>query len=246
VRIVADESARSPNLVAGANKEDYHLLHVNLGRDYEADVVADITQVRGGMPSPIDGAPLIESRGIEVGNIFSLGMTYSQPLGATYLDDEDREHVIIMGSYGIGVGRNLAAVAEYHNDDAGLRWPISVAPFDAHIVVLGNEQEHIEQANALYQALMDGGVDTLYDDRSASPGVKFADADLIGVPIRITLSSRSVQAGGAEIKRRDQGRDDAVIVPLEGVVAFVRDERQRLLERLAAAATEAETLTPAL
>ena len=230
VRIIADESARSPNLVAGANKVDFHLLNVNLGRDYDAEVVADITQVRGGMPSPIDGAPLIESRGIEVGNIFSLSTTYSEPLGATYLDDEDKEHVMIMGSYGIGVGRNLAAIAEYHNDESGLRWPISVAPFDAHIVVLGNDQEYIDRADALYRELMDAGIDTLYDDRSASPGVKFADADLIGVPIRITISSRSVKAGGAELKRRDQGRDEAVIVPLEGVGTYVADERRKLID----------------
>ena len=245
VRIVADESARSPNLVAGANKEGFHLRNVNLGRDYAADVVADITQVRGGMLSPVDGAPLIESRGIEVGNIFSLGTTYSGPLDATYLDDEDREHPIIMGSYGIGVGRNMATIAEHHHDDAGLRWPISVAPFDAHIVVLGSDQEYIGKAETLYTALMDAGIDTLYDDRDASPGVKFADADLIGVPFRITVSSRSVQAGGAEIKRRDQGRDDAAIIPLDAVVDHIRTERQALLGRLLNAASEAEALTPA-
>ncbi len=244
VRIIADESARSPNLVAGANKVGFHLLNVNLGRDYEAETVADITQVRGGMPSPIDGAPLIESRGIEVGNIFSLGTTYSKPLGATYLDDEDQEHVMIMGSYGIGVGRNLAAIAEYHNDENGLRWPISVAPFDAHLVVLGNDQEYIDIADTIYRELMDSGIDTLYDDRNASPGVKFADADLIGVPLRITISSRSVKAGGAELKGRDQQRDEAVILPLDGVAAYVAAERRKLLDRLSAAAREAELLTP--
>lgn len=244
VRVIADESARSPNLIAGANKEGYHLLNVNLGRDYKADVVADITQVRGGMPSPVDGAPLIESRGIEVGNIFSLGTTYSAPLGATYLDDEDNAHPMIMGSYGIGIGRNMAAIAEYHHDDAGLRWPVSVAPFDAHIVVLGQDSEYLEKADALYSALMQAGIDTLYDDRNASPGVKFADADLIGVPFRITVSSRSMNAGGAEIKRRDQGRDEAVVIPLERVVDYVKDERQRLINDLMAAAKEAEALTP--
>lgn len=244
VKIIADESARSPNLVAGANKVDYHLLNVNLGRDYEADIVTDITLVRGGMPSPIDGAPLIESRGIEVGNIFSLGTTYSGPLEANYLDDEDREHPIIMGSYGIGVGRNLATIAEHHHDDAGLRWPISVAPFDVHIVTLGNDDEIAAEAEKLHQKLMSSGIDTLFDDRSASPGVKFADADLIGVPIRVTVSSRSMQAGGAEIKRRDQERDAAVIVALEEVVGHVKSEREGLLNRLAAAATEAEKLTP--
>ena len=244
VKIVADESARSPNLVAGANRVDYHLLNVNLGRDYEADVVADITQVRGGMPSPVDGAPLIESRGIEVGNIFSLGTTYSKPLGATYLDDEDREHEMIMGSYGIGVGRNLATIAEHHHDESGLRWPISVSPFDVHLVALGNDQEILDQAETLYRELMDSGLDTLFDDRAASPGVKFADADLIGVPLRVTVSSRSIQAGGAEIKRRDQGREDAVVIPLDEAVSYLIAERTALLEILMQAASDAEALAP--
>ncbi|MEZ4568996.1 MAG: His/Gly/Thr/Pro-type tRNA ligase C-terminal domain-containing protein [Thermomicrobiales bacterium] len=187
---------------------------------------------------------MIESRGIEVGNIFSLGTTYSKPLDATYLDDEDKEHTIIMGSYGIGIGRTMAAVAEYHHDDSGLRWPISVAPFDVHIVTLGNDESISRQAEDLYESLMAVGVDTLFDDRQASPGVKFADADLIGVPIRVTISSRSIQAGGAEIKRRDQDRDEAVIVPLEGVLAHIQRERVALYEELAKAAVDAEALTP--
>ena len=245
VRIIADESARSPNLVAGANREGYHLANVNLGRDFRAEAVIDITQVRGGMPSPIDGAPLIESRGIEVGNIFSLSTTYSEPLGATYLDDEDQEHVMIMGSYGIGVGRNMAAIAEYHSDDNGLRWPMSVTPFDAHIVALGNDGTVRDQATDLYKELMRSGFDTLYDDRDVSPGVKFADADLIGVPLRITVSSRSINAGGAEFKRRDQDRGEAVVIPFEDVVAHVREERQTLLDALFTAADEAEKLAPA-
>lgn len=244
VRVIADESARTPNLVAGANKEGYHLLNVNLGRDYQADIVADITAVRGGMPSPIDGAPLIETRGIEVGNIFSLGTTYSKPLKATYLDAQDNEHLIIMGSYGIGVGRTMAAIAEHFHDEAGLRWPISVSPFDAHLVVLGDDAEIRQTADELYAGLSKAGIDTLYDDRDTSPGVKFADSDLIGVPIRITVSSRSLQAGGAEIKRRDQARDEAVIVAIEETIEHVRRERDRLLQELLDAADEAEKRTP--
>ena len=245
VRVIADESARTPNLVAGANKEGYHLRNVNLGRDYQAEIVADITAVRGGMPSPIDGAPLIETRGIEVGNIFSLGTTYSKPLNATYLDAQDNEHLIIMGSYGIGVGRSLAAIAEHFHDEAGLRWPISVAPFEAHLVVLGDDPDVRKKADDLYDALMKAGVDTLYDDRDMSPGVKFADADLIGVPFRITVSSRSLQAGGAEIKRRDQSREEAIVLALDETVEHVRCERDRLLQELFDAAAEAEQKTPA-
>ena len=244
VRVVADESARSPNLVAGANREGFHLTNVNLGRDYEADVVADIARVRGGMPSPIDGAPLIESRGIEVGNIFSLSTTYSDPLGATYLDDEDQEHVMIMGSYGIGVGRNLATIAEHHNDSSGLRWPVSVAPFEAHIVQLGMNDDVVRAAETLYSELMGAGIDTLFDDRDASPGVKFADADLIGVPIRATISARSLAAGGAEIKRRNQERDQAQIVDLSAAAQHIADELSMMHQALMEAATEAENLTP--
>jgi prolyl-tRNA synthetase len=246
VYVVADESARSPNLVAGANRAGYHIKNVNLGRDYEANVIADIAMVRAGMPSPVDGAPLRESRGIEVGNIFSLGTTYSAPLRATYLDASDEEHDIIMGSYGIGVGRNIAAIAEYHHDDSGLRWPASVAPYDAHLLVLGDDRAVNEQAEKVYRELQVAGVDTLFDDRETSPGVKFADADLIGVPIRITVSSRSLQAGGAEVKRRDQDRDDTVIVETGRVAAHVRAERDALLKALLDAADEAEKLTPSL
>ncbi len=244
VRVIADESARSPNLVAGANKTGHHLLNVNLGRDYDAEMVADITAVRGGMPSPVDGAPLIETRGIEVGNIFSLGTDYSGPLNAAYLDDHDQEHLMIMGSYGIGVGRNLAAIAEHYHDDDGLRWPISVSPFDVHLVALGDDQDIIRVADDLYSKLARAGIDVLYDDRDASPGVKFADSDLIGVPIRITISSRSLKNGGAEMKRRDQDRSDATIIELEEAVERIRCERDDLLNALMAAADEAEKLTP--
>lgn len=244
VYVVADESARSPNLVAGANREGYHLKNVNLGRDYQPDVVADIVEVRAGMPSPIDGAPLEELQGIEVGNIFPLGTEYSNPLGATYLDANDQEHDIIMGSYGIGVGRNMAAIAEHFHDDAGLVWPASVAPFDAHLVQLGADEEVREQAERVYQQLSCAGLDVLFDDRDVSPGVKFADADLIGVPLRVTISSRALGSGGAEVKARSAGRDGARIVPLDELTDMIVAEREQAMQALLDAADEAEKLAP--
>ncbi len=245
VYVVADESARAPNLVAGANREGYHLLNVNLGRDYEPDLVADIVQVREGMPSPVDGAPLTESRGIEVGNIFPLQNEYSGPLGATYLDANDEEHEIVMGSYGIGIGRNLAAIAEHYHDDAGLIWPASVAPFDVHLVQIGTDDESVNVAEQIYASLMEHGLDVLFDDRDTSPGVKFADADLIGVPLRVTISRRSLQSGGAELKRRTDDRDGARIVPIDNLVAELQTELDNALGELMRAADEAAKKTPA-
>ncbi len=206
--IVADDLlAASPNLVAGANREGYHERNVNYGRDFEADVVTDLVAAQEGDPCPRCGSALRAQRGIEVGNIFKLGTRYSAAMGATYLDEDDEERPIVMGSYGIGTGRLLASVAEEHHDEQGLIWPISVSPYEIHILSLrGGEGE----AEALYKTLLDEGREVLYDDRDESPGVKFADADLIGVPIRLTVSERSLEAGGVEIKRRDEEKAEVV------------------------------------
>lgn len=220
--VVADESARAPNLVAGANREGYHLVNVNLGRDYKPDHVADVLMVEAGDPCPVCGSALDETRGIEVGNIFKLGTKYSAPLKATYLDENDEDRIMVMGSYGFGVSRMLAALAEHHHDDRGLRWPASVAPFEAHLVLIGNDEAARSVADAAYRELSAEGVEVLYDDRDESAGVKFADADLIGIPIRLTVSSRSLKAGGVEVKQRDQAPADAEVVALESVVAAVR------------------------
>lgn len=244
VYIVADESARTPNLVAGANREGYHLKNVNLGRDYQPDLVVDIMQVRAGMPSPVDGAPLSETRGIEVGNIFSLGTKYSKPLRAVYLDDQDREHEMIMGSYGIGVGRTMAAIAEHFRDDAGLIWPVSVAPFHVHLITLGSDDEAIKQAEDLYAELEASGIETLFDDREESAGVKFNDADLIGIPFRVTVSPRSLQAGGAEIKRRDLPRETTVTLPVSEVYNYIFGQLAEMQKNLMDAAQREEARTP--
>ncbi len=222
--VVDDLAAASPNLVAGANQEGYHLRHVSCGRDYIPDIVADITAARGGDPCPTCASPLHAQRGVEVGNIFKLGTRYSVVLGALYDDPQGVKQPIVMGSYGIGVGRLLATAAELHHDEFGLRWPASIAPFQVHLVLLAKKAPQAEaEADRLYAELWGAGVEVLYDDREeASPGVKFADADLIGLPLRITVSARSLEQGGVELKRRDQA--ERRIVPLAELLATVRQE----------------------
>lgn len=225
VAVVVDDSIlASPNLVAGANEEGYHLLNVNYGRDYRAQIVADIAAAQEGDACPMCGAPLRAVRGVEVGNIFKLGTRYSQAMGCTYLDAEGRPQPVIMGSYGIGIGRLLACIAEEHHDAQGLIWPISVAPYAVHLVHLvgKGESDTQQQAESLYQALQAAGIEVLYDDRLESPGVKFNDADLIGLPLRLTVSERAARAGGVELKRRDQA--ERRVVPQEEVIEQVRRE----------------------
>jgi prolyl-tRNA synthetase len=167
------------------------------------------------------------SRGVEVGNIFKLGTRYSAALGANYLDVNGQEKPIIMGSYGIGSGRLLACVAEEHHDDKGLIWPMSVAPFDVHLVALRGGQE---QADALYSQLQQAGFEVLYDEREESPGVKFNDADLIGLPIRLTVSERSLKEGGVELKLRSAAEKS--IVKPESVVSEISHLKEKLLAEL--------------
>jgi prolyl-tRNA synthetase len=210
---------RSPNLVAGANEAGHHLLNVNYGRDYSATVVCDIAAARDGDACAQCGGPLRTVRGVEVGNIFQLGTRYTEVLGATYLDREGKHQPVIMGSYGIGVGRVLACIVEAHHDDKGLIWPRSVAPYSVYLIQMpGAEAE----AEALYAALNEAGVEVLFDDRDETAGVKFNDADLLGIPIRLTLGKRSLKEGGVEFKRRD--RDEKIIVPLADAVARIRAE----------------------
>jgi prolyl-tRNA synthetase len=216
--VVDDVIPNSPNLVAGANEPGYHLLNVNYGRDYQADLVADIALAQEGDPCPQCGTEMRTSRGVEVGNIFKLGTFYSESMGCTYLDQDGNSQPVVMGSYGIGSGRLLASVAEEYHDDAGLIWPITVAPHHVHLVALGDTAE---QADRVYHDLGEAGVEVLYDDREESPGVKFNDADLIGIPLRLTVSERSIGKGGVELKRR--GSDDVTILPFDALVTGVRE-----------------------
>ncbi len=226
--VVDDAIPDSPNLVAGANEDGFHLLNVNYGRDYKADMVTDIVAAQEGDACPNCGGVLRSVRGVEVGNIFKLGTRYSNSMGCKFLDKDGAEKSVIMGSYGIGSGRLLACVAEEYHDDHGLIWPISVAPYEVHQVVLGGKDgSDVQQAaENLYQELCDNGIEVLYDDREESPGVKFNDADLIGLPIRLTVSSRALGEGGVEFKRRDQG--EKVIVPRSKIIAHVQAEIEQL------------------
>ena len=207
VVVVDDLVARSPNLVAGANRVGWHYRNVNVGRDFTPDVVADLTNAQEGDPCPTCGQPLILRNGIEVGNIFKLGTKYSDAVGATYLGEDGVAHPIIMGSYGIGVGRNVACVVEAHHDDKGIIWPVEVAPYAAHLVEIGAAREPrvAELAERLHQVAFDAGREILWDDRDESPGVKFTDAELLGMPWILTVSPRSLAAGGVEVTERATG-----------------------------------------
>lgn len=220
--IVDDLIPQSPNLVAGANQVDHHLKNVNYGRDFSAENVADIVAARAGDACPECGSPLLAERGVEVGNIFKLGTWYSQKLGCDFQDENGVNQPVIMGSYGIGLGRLLGCVAEEHHDDHGLMWPVSLSPYSVHLVLLHGKQNDLplETAERLYQDLKAAGIDVLYDDRVETPGVKFNDADLIGIPLRMTVSARSLENGGVEWKIRNQPARE--IVPLDQVVAHTQ------------------------
>ncbi len=215
--------AASPNLVAGANKPEYHLRNTNVGRDYTPDVVADIANVREGDACPQCGGPVILRNGIEIGNIFKLGTKYTTALGADFLGEDGERHPIIMGSYGIGLGRNVACIVEDHHDDKGIAWPAEVAPYRAHLVALGaNKDPRVtEIAERLHALAHDAGdaFEILYDDRDDSPGVKFADADLLGMPWILTVSPRSLEAGGVEVKDRATG--EKTVRSLEDIESFL-------------------------
>jgi prolyl-tRNA synthetase len=230
--IVDDLVAATPNLVAGANVAGYHVRNACYDRDYSADIVAPIAAAFAGAGCAQCGAPLSLVRGVEVGNIFQLGTRYSQALGATYLDARGDAHPISMGSYGIGLGRLLACVAEEHHDQYGLALPISVAPYQVALLALGRSAETQQLADQLYAGLRAAGVEVLYDDRDARPGVKFADADLRGMPLRLTVSDRSLAQGGVELKRRTS---DAVrLVASAEAISAVQDEIAALFAELAA------------
>lgn len=225
--VVDDLLPNSPNLVAGANEEGFHLHNTNLGRDYEADIVGDIALAEDGAPCPHCGGTLSAKRGVEVGNIFKLGTCYTKALGATFLDEDGAAQSIIMGSYGIGVGRLLACVAEEHHDEYGLILPVSIAPYPVHLVLLNSKDGSAEAAaENFYTELMNAGIETLYDDRDERAGVKFNDADLIGLPLRVTVSARSLKNGGLEFKRRDE--DKRWIVPLKEGIGAVREQLAQL------------------
>ena len=222
VVVIDDLVERSPNLVAGANREGFHYRNVNAGRDYTADVVADITNAQEGDACPVCGEPVILRNGIEVGNIFKLGTKFTDAAGATYLGEDGVAHPIIMGSYGIGVGRSTACIVEAHHDDKGIVWPAEVAPYAAHLVSIGgNKEPRVDEiAESLHQIALDADREILWDDRAESPGVKFTDAELLGMPWILTVSPRSLAAGGIEVTERATGERSTK--PIEAVEAMLR------------------------
>ncbi len=220
--VVDDLVARSPNLVSGANEEGYHLRNVTSGRDYRPDVVADIAAAAAGSPCGRCGMPLREEKGSVVASMARLGTRIAKPVGATFHDAGGQLRSLAMGAYQLRLDALLAAVAEVHHDAAGLTWPAAVAPGAVHLVLLPRPGSSgplpAAVADALYADLQDGGMEVLYDDRlDPSPGVKFNDADLIGLPVRVTVSARSLDQGGVEVKRR--GEEAREVVAVEAFLA---------------------------
>lgn len=215
VTVVADDSVQKlSNGVAGANRVGFHVRNVNYGRDFEASIVTDVALAHAGHGCPECGAPLTAANGIEVGNIFKLGTKYSDSMGATYLDANGRQQALIMGCYGIGVGRLLASAVEASHDEDGISFPVAIAPYEVHLVPVGKGAEVVEAADALYDKWVSEGYEVLYDDRKESPGVKFKDSDLIGIPVRVTVSQRTLGDDAYEVKCR--WKDEREIVAADG------------------------------
>ena len=222
--IVVDKSVEgSANLVVGANEDGYHYKNFNFGRDLANVTVADIAMVRDGDPCPVTGEPLMMKRGIEVGNIFQLGTKYSKPMKCEYLDENGKSQPMIMGCYGIGIGRTMASVIEDSHDDYGPVWPMSIAPYQIQLCALNPDKGGVrEQADALYEALTKAGVEVLYDDRGEKAGSMFSDADLLGIPFRAIVSPKSVESGVCEFKLRTSR--DAEMLPLEKAAEILKEK----------------------
>jgi prolyl-tRNA synthetase len=222
IPIVADYSVIGlVNAVAGANKKDAHIANVNINRDYKAAVTADIREAREGDKCVRCGGTLTSARGTEVGQVFKLGTRYSQTLKANFVDENGKEQPIIMGCYGIGVSRTMAAIIEQHHDEDGICWPVSVAPYHVIIVPVSyKDTEQREAAEKLYNELTQAGVEVILDDRDERPGVKFKDADLIGYPVRITVGPRQLKEGNVELYIRSSKTQ--VVIPISEVEQQVK------------------------
>ena len=223
VKILADlEVPNMTNGVCGANKKDYHLINVDPDRDFSIDQTADLRLAKAGEPCPECGGKLLSARGIEAGQIFKLGNKYSNSMGAKYLDETGREQSMVMGCYGIGVGRTMAAAIEQNFDDNGIIWPISIAPY--HVVVVpvsDRSEEQVRTAESIYLKLINKKVEAVYDDRKERPGVKFKDADLIGYPLRITVGSKTLAEGKVEVKVRSTS--EVHLVEVEKAADFAEE-----------------------
>jgi prolyl-tRNA synthetase len=222
VKVVADDSMTSgTNFIVGANKPGYHFRNANYPRDFQVDLMADIALARPGDSCPKCQGKLSSSRGIEVGHVFKLGTFISEKLGASFLDSDGKSRPIVMGSYGIGLGRLLAAIVEQSHDDKGIIWPLSVAPYQVYLCPLSMEKPTIlSTSEKIYQELQKADIQVLFDDRDDSPGIKFNDADLLGIPLRLTLSPRTLQSQSVEAKWRTE--KEAQLLPLDNLVVRVK------------------------
>jgi len=212
IKTVVDDSVTAGvNYVAGANKPDNHFKNVNFKRDFDADITADIAKARAGDRCPRCGGELQTKQGIEVGHIFKLGTFLSRRLGAFFSDRDGKERPVVMGCYGIGIGRLLAAAIEQNHDDKGIIWPLPIAPYQVYLCPLYRENTGVsEMAERIYDELISAGIEVLFDDRPESPGVKFNDADLLGIPIRVTVSPRTLKQDSVEVKRRSEQESELV------------------------------------
>jgi prolyl-tRNA synthetase len=232
VRIVADyEVQRMTNMTAGANREDFHVTGLNWGRDFALTEFADLRVITPDDPCPRCGKPIVFSRGIEVGHVFKLGVKYSDAMKAYFLDEHGKERPILMGCYGIGIGRTLAAAIEQNHDEKGIVFPIPLAPFEVAVLALQMHEPRVaETAEQLYQTLSGQGLEVLLDDRDERAGVKFNDADLLGIPVRVTVGLKGIGQGYVEIKLRGETRTETV--PVDEGAAFIKDKVKNLYDSL--------------
>jgi prolyl-tRNA synthetase len=224
LRIFCDHAVTAlANFVTGANKKDAHLVNVNLNRDFQPSVMGDLRMAVEGDPCPRCGGPLGFTHGIEVGHVFKLGTRYAKRMNCAFQDEKGQLQPFVMGCYGIGVNRILAAAVENHHDEAGIVWPREIAPYQVEIVTIDHKKMQIvETGHDLYDRLAKAGLDVLWDDRDAPPGVKFTDADLLGLPVRVTIGKRTVEGGTVDVRARN--KKDQTSVPLDKAVEAVQNE----------------------
>ncbi len=224
--IVADDSLRTiANGYSGSNRKNRDLQNINIGRDYKPDIEGDIALAKAGYKSFNGIGNLVEKKGIEVGNIFQLGYHYSSKMkGAEYTDVDGKEKPFYMGCYGIGIGRTMAAIVEKNHDEKGIIWPESISPFHAHLIALGDANV---EADKLYNKMIKGGIEVLYDDRDKTAGEKFADADLIGIPTRIVISEKTLTKNSAEIKERT--KKQIKLVKISHLLRFLNSKIFKIL-----------------
>ena len=229
IRLVCDESLReSASWACGANEVDYHYTGARPGRDFAVDAWADLVTVVAGDPCPHCDGVLKGARGIEVSQVFELGTKYSEAMGASFMDEDGHEKPLLMGCYGVGVSRTLTAAVEQHNDEHGIIWPVSIAPYEVSLIPLDPKKEPCAStAERLFDELVSAGIETVMDDRDERPGVKFADNDLMGFPYQIVLGRRGLERGVVELKDRATGEREDVAVGevVARVVALVEAAR---------------------